>query len=177
VKIMIHEKMQDALNEQIKWELYSGYLYLSMSAQLARINLVGFTNWMRVQAQEELTHAMMMYDYLNERGGTVELRAVDAPPKQWESPLAVFQEVYNHEVSVTGRIYDLVDLSRELKDHATEFFLQWFVTEQMEEEASADEVVQQLKLIGKDGGGLLLMDRELGQRVFTPPAAAGSGNA
>ena len=168
---MISEKMEDALNEQIKWELYSGYLYLAMSAQFAETNLMGFANWMRVQAQEELMHAMKFYDFLNERGGRVELRAVDAPPKVWESPLAAFQEAYEHEVSVTGRINDLVALAREIKDFATENFLQWFVSEQVEEEASTDEVVQQLKLAGKEGSALFMLDRELGQRIFTPPTA------
>ena len=173
---MIKEKMQDALNEQTKWELYSGYLYMSMSAYFASINLMGFANWMRVQAQEELMHGMKFYDFINERNGRVELRAVDAPPKEWESPLAIFQEAYEHECLVTNRINDLVDLAREEGDHATEIFLQWFVTEQIEEEANTDDVVQQLKLVGKDSGGLFMLDRELGQRVFTPPPTTVGGN-
>jgi ferritin len=167
---MIDKKMQDALNEQIKWELYSGYLYLSMSAHFAGINLLGFSSWMRVQAQEELSHAMKFYDFVIERGGKVSLLAVDAPPLKWASPLAAFKEAYEHEQHVTSRINDLVTLAQKMKDHATHIFLQWFVTEQVEEEASADGVVQQLKLIGKDSSGLFMVDRELGQRTFTPPA-------
>ncbi len=168
---MISEKIQDAMNEQIKWELYSAYLYMSMSAYYVSTNLPGFANWMRVQAQEEVSHAMKFYDFINERGGRVELRAVDAPPKEWESPLAGFQDAYDHERIVTGRIGDLVDLARGERDHASEIFLQWFVTEQVEEEASADEVVQELKRIQDNSGALFMLDRELGQRVFTPPAA------
>ncbi len=167
---MISKKMQDALNEQIKWELYSGYLYLSMSAHFASMNLAGCANWMRVQAQEELMHAMKFYDFIIERGGKVSLKAVDSPPKKWASPLAAFQATYEHEQQVTGRINDLVSQALGLKDHATHIFLQWFVTEQVEEEASADEVVQQLKLIGKDSSGLFMLDRELGQRAFASSA-------
>ena len=172
---MIDKKMQDALNEQIKWELYSAYLYLSMSAHFASINLVGFANWMRVQAQEELSHAMKFYDYVIERGGKINLLAVDAPPVKWASPLAAFKNAYEHEQHVTSRINDLVSLALKIKDHATHILLQWFVTEQVEEEASADGVVQQLKLIGKDSSGLFMLDRELGQRTFTPPGSSGEG--
>jgi len=168
---MISEKMQDAMNEQIKWELYSAYLYMAMSAQFLSTNLMGFANWMRVQAQEETVHALKFYDFINQRGGRVELRAVDAPPKEWESPLTIFREAYAHERIVTGRIGDLVDLARKERDHASEIFLQWFVTEQVEEEASADEVVQELKRIEGNSGALFMLDRELAQRVFTPPAA------
>jgi ferritin len=171
---MINEKIQEAINEQIKWELYSAYLYLSMSGQFASDNLPGFANWMRVQAQEEVAHAMKFYDFINERGGRIELRAVDGPPKTWDSPLAMFQEAYSHEQIVTGRINDLMDLAREIRDHASEIFLQWFVSEQVEEEASADEVVQELKRVQDNSGALFMLDRELGQRVFTPPAASGT---
>ncbi len=170
---MISEKMQEAMNEQIKWELYSSYLYLAISAQFVSDNLTGFANWMRVQAQEEVAHAMKFYDFINERGGRVELRAVDAPPREWDSSLAVFQEAYRHEQIVTVRIGDLMDLAREQRDHASEIFLQWFITEQVEEEASADEVVQELKRVQDNSGALFMLDRELGQRVFTPPAVAG----
>jgi len=170
---MIAEKMQDAMNEQIKWELYSAYLYMAMSAYYVSENLMGFANWMRVQAQEETVHALKFYDFINERGGRVELRAVDAPPRDWDSPLAVFQDAYDHERIVTGRIGDLVDLARGERDHASEIFLQWFVTEQVEEEASADEVIQQLKRVQDNSSALFMLDRELAQRVFTPPAPAG----
>ncbi len=163
--------MQEVLNEQINEELYSAYLYLSMSAYFLSINLNGFANWMRVQAQEELMHAMKFYDFINERGGRIRLLAAKEPPMEWESPLAAFEDACRHEQYISGRIDALVNLAAEEKDHATGIFLQWFVTEQVEEEASADEVVQKLKLMGDHRGGLFMMDRELGQRVFTAPAA------
>ena len=170
---MLGKKIEEGFNEQINWELYSGYLYLSMSAYFQSINLNGFANWMYVQALEEGTHAMKFFNFISERSGRVEIRAIKAPQKEWESPLAAFEDAYEHECLVSSRINDLVNLSLEEKDHASNNFLQWFVGEQVEEEASADEVVQKLKLIGGDGGGLFLVDQELGQRVFTPPAAEG----
>jgi ferritin len=172
---MLKEKVQSALTEQLNWELYSSYLYLSMSAYFLSINLAGFANWMRVQTQEELVHAMKFYDFINERGGRVMLQGVEAPPTEWSSPLDVFENAYKHEQKVTERINDLVNLALGEGDHATNIFLQWFVTEQVEEEASADEVVQKLKLVGDAGDGLFLLDREMGQRVFTPPAAPAEG--
>jgi ferritin len=168
---MIGEKIETAFNEQINWELYSAYLYLSMSAYFLSINLNGFANWMRVQALEEVTHAMKFFDFINERSGRVALLETKAPPKDWESPLAAFEDAYEHECFVSSRINDLVNLSLDEKDHASNNFLQWFVGEQVEEEASVDEVAQKLKIIGGDGGGLFMLDQELGQRVFTPPAA------
>jgi len=172
---MIDEKMQEAINKQLNAELYSSYLYLSMSAYFQAVNLGGFANWMRVQAKEELAHAMKFYDYVNERGGRVVLRLVEAPPSDWDSPLAVFEHVYQHEQKVTGLINKLVDLAVKARDHATNNFLQWFVSEQVEEEASADEVVQKLKLVGDDPSGLFMIDRELAQRVFVAPAATTEG--
>ena len=142
-----------------------------MSAYFQSINLPGFANWMRVQTQEELVHAMKFYDFINERGGRVTLQQVEAPPTEWSSPLDVFENAYKHERKVT----DLVSLAFGEGDHATSIFLQWFVTEQVEEEASADEVVQKLKLVGDASGGLFMLDREMGQRVFTPPAASAEG--
>jgi ferritin len=167
---MIKEKIQDALNKQINAELYSSYLYLSMSAYFESINLKGFASWMRVQTQEELVHAMKFYDYLIERGGKVVLSSIESPPTEWPSPLAIFENAYQHEQKVTGLINDLVDLAIAEKDHATNIILQWFVSEQVEEEASADEVVQKIKLMGDARGGIFMLDRELAQRVFTPPA-------
>lgn len=143
-----------------------------MSAYFLSINLKGFANWMRVQAQEELTHAMKFFDFINERSGRISLLEAKAPPKEWESPLAAFEDAYEHEQFVSSRINQLVDLSLEERDHASNNFLQWFVSEQVEEEASVDEVAQKLKLIGGDGGGLFMLDQELGQRVFAPPAPA-----
>jgi len=166
---MIKDKIEKALNSQINAEMYSSYLYLSMSSYFSSINLNGFATWMRVQAQEELTHAMKFYDYVIERGGRVTVKAIEAPPAEWDSPLQVFEHVYTHEQKVTGLINDLVNLAIAEKDHATTAFLQWFVTEQVEEESSADEIVQKVKLVGDQGAGLLMLDQELGQRVFTPP--------
>jgi len=168
---MIKEIIQDALNKQINPELYSSYLYLSMSAYFESINLKGCANWMRVQTQEELVHAMKFYDYLIERGGKVVLSSIESPPTEWPSPLAIFENAYQHEQKVTGLINKLVDLAIVEKDHATNNFLQWFVSEQVEEEASADEVVQKIKLMGDTHGGIFMLDRELAQRVFTPPTA------
>jgi len=168
---MIDQRMQEALNKQINAEIYSAYLYLSMSAHFQSVNLAGFANWMRVQWQEELAHALKFYDYVNERGGRVVLQPVEAPPSAWDSPLALFEQVHQHEQKVTGMINKLVDLAVEIRDHVTNNVLQWFVAEQVEEEASADEVVQKLKLVGDDPSALFMIDRELAQRVFVPPAA------
>ena len=174
---MIDQRMQEALNKQINAEIYSAYLYLSMSAHFQSVNLAGFANWMRVQWQEELAHALKFYDYVNERGGRVVLQPVEAPPSTWDSPLALFEHVHQHEQKVTGMINKLVDLAVEIRDHATNNVLQWFVAEQVEEEASADEVVQKLKLVGDDPSALFMIDRELAQRIFVAPAAAKEGGA
>ena len=167
---MIPEKMQTAINDQINAEMYSAYLYLSMGAYFDALNLGGFANWMKIQAQEEMVHATKFYDFLVERGGKVLLRAIEGPATEWPTPLAIFEAVYAHECKVTGLINDLVAIAREQNDNASQIFLQWFVTEQVEEESTADGIVQKLKLIGKDGQGLFMMDRELALRVFTPPA-------
>jgi ferritin len=174
---MLSGKMEAAINKQINAELYSGYLYLSMAAHFESVSLPGFAHWMRAQAQEELFHAVKFFDYVCERGGRATLGAIEAPPAEWESPLAVFEAAYAHEQKVTGMINDLVNLAIEEKDHASNNFLQWYVAEQVEEEASADEVVQKLKLAGKEGGGLFMLDRELGQRapLFTFPTGEAEG--
>jgi ferritin len=170
---MINKKMEEALNGQVNAEMYSAYLYLSMESYFRSLNLNGFANWMRVQTQEEMMHAMKIYDFINERGGRVILKAIKGPPTKWESPLVVFKAVYAHEQKVTGLINKLVDLAVKEKDHATNTFLQWFVNEQVEEESSADGIVQQLKMMKNTPGGMFMFDRELGQRVFTPPATEG----
>ena len=170
---MISKKMEGALNAQVNAELYSAYLYLSMESYFKSLNLNGFANWMRVQTQEEVSHAMKIYDFINERGGRALLKGIEGPPTKWKSPLAVFEAAYAHEQKVTGLINDLVDLAIKEKDHATNSFLQWFVNEQVEEEASADEIVQQLKMMENAPGGMFMLDRELGQRIFAPPAAEG----
>jgi len=167
---MLSERMMKALNKQLNAELYSAYLYLSMAAYFESKNLKGFANWMRVQAQEELMHAMKFFDYINERRGRVYLEAIEKPPIEWKSPLDIFEGTYEHEVKVTSMINDLVNMSMEEKDHATYNMLQWFVAEQVEEEASADEIRQQLRMIKEDGRGIMMLDRELKQRTFTPPA-------
>jgi ferritin len=170
---MIGNKMEEALNGQVNAEMYSAYLYLSMESYFKSLNLNGFANWMRVQTQEEMMHAMKIYDFINERRSRVTLKPIDGPPTKWESPRAVFEAVYAHEQKVTGLINQLVDLAIEEKDHATNTFLQWFVNEQVEEESPADEIVQQLKMMENAPGGMFMLDRELGQRVFTPPATEG----
>lgn len=165
----ISEKMVEALNRQINAEIYSAYLYLSMAAYFDSIGLKGFSNWMRVQWQEELMHAMKMFDFVSERGGRVRLYAVDEPPSDWGSPLAAFEHVYEHEVNVTKRIHELVELAMNEKDFATYNFLQWYVAEQVEEEASSLEIVEKLRLMGEDKRGLLFLDEKLSLREFTPP--------
>jgi ferritin len=165
--------MQEALNGQINAELYSAYLYLSMEACFQSTNLPGCANWMRVQTQEELTHAMKIYDFVNERGGRVTLKSIQQPPIKWDSPLAAFEAAYKHEQKVTGLINTLVNLAIEEEDHAANSFLKWFVNEQVEEEASVDEVVQKLKMVETAPGGLFMIDKQLGQRVFTPPTTEG----
>ena len=169
---MISKKVTDAFNGQINAETYSAYLYWSMSAALERMNLPGFASWMRVQAQEEMTHAMKFYDHIIERDGAVVLTAIDAPPTEWASVKAVFEDGLGHEKKVTGMINGLMDLTIAEKDHAGSMFLQWFVTEQVEEEATAMEVLGKLEIAGDTAGGLYMLDKEMAGRVFTPPAAA-----
>lgn len=169
---MIAKKIEDAFNAQINAEIYSSYLYLSMSAALEKMNLPGFASWMRVQAQEEMTHAMKFYDHIIERDGTVALTAIDGPSMNWKDVKAVIAETLEHEQKVTGLINDLMDLSMTENDHAGRMFLQWFVTEQVEEEATAMEILGKLEIAGDSAGGLYLLDKEMAGRVFIPPAAA-----
>jgi ferritin len=164
---MLKDIIQKALNKQINAELWSAYLYLSMSSYFESINLSGFATWMIMQTQEEVNHAMRLYNYIIERGGRVILEAIDSVPTKWTSPLHVFQETYKHEQKVTKLIENLVEIAEKEKDRATLNMLQWFIDEQVEEESSADEIVQKLKLIGDQGSGLFMLDNELGQRVFT----------
>jgi ferritin len=161
---MLTEKMQNALNGQLNAELYSAYLYLSMNAYFKSINLDGFANWMYYQAQEELGHSLKFYDFINQRGAKVNLQQIEAPPTEWSSPLAVFEATLEHEQKVTGLINDLVEIAHEERDHATNIFLQWFVSEQVEEEESVGGVLEQLKLLGEAQGGLFMVDRELAKR-------------
>jgi ferritin len=169
---MFSEKMQDALNQQLNAELYSGYLYLGMNAYFKSISLDGFASWMYYQAQEELTHAMKFYEFINQRGGRVKLKQIETPQFEWQSPLAVFEATLEHEQKVTALINDLVELALAERDHATHIFLQWFVSEQVEEEESVNEVLEKLKLMGDARGGLFMIDRELAKREASEGAQA-----
>lgn len=170
---MLSKEIKEALNEQINSELHSAYLYLSIEAYFESMNLPGFANWMGVQTQEELMHAIKICDFINERDCRVILKSIAKPLAEWELPLAVFEAAYKHEQSVTGCINNLVNLTVEEKDHATNTFLQWFVNEQVGEEKSTDDIVEKLKLITDAPGGMYMLDNEMGQRVFTPPATEG----
>lgn len=163
---MLSEKMEEKLNEQINAEIYSGYLYYAMEAYFEDEDLTGFANWMHIQAQEELLHAHKFFNFINERGGRVILDAIGKPKADWNSPLEAFQEAYEHETKVTDRINKLYDLAVKEKDHATASFLNWFIDEQVEEEASADEIVNKLKRIGDSGHGIFMFDKELGSRTL-----------
>jgi len=169
--------MVEALNKQVNREVYSAYLYLSMSAYSTFKGLKGFANWFMVQYQEEMTHAMKIYDYINDQGGQVKLMAVQQPPTEFGSPLEMFEKTLEHEKFVTKCINDLVNLAIEEKDNATKIFLHWFVTEQIEEEANDNEIIAKLKLVGKEGNGLFMVDKELATRVFTPPATVSEDEA
>ncbi len=161
---MIGKPMQDAMNEQINKELYSSYLYLSMSAYFEDKNLTGFANWMRVQADEEREHAMKFYDFILERGGRVSLKAIDAPKTDWTSSLEVAEEVAAHEAKVTASIYALYELALKEKDYPAQVMLQWFISEQVEEEKNAAEIVANLKLIEERGTAVFVLDKQLGKR-------------
>ena len=169
---MISKALNKAINEQINKELFSEYLYLSMSAWFAKENLEGFANWMYVQAQEERFHAMKFFNYVIERGGEVELYALQKPDKNFKSSVNAFKMALEHEQFISKSINELMDLAIKEKDHAAKSFLQWYVDEQVEEEASADKIWSQLKMIGDNVHALLMLDRELAARSFTPPAAA-----
>jgi len=156
--------MQDAINDQIQKELYSSYLYLSMSAYFSDKNLSGFAHWMRVQEAEEREHAMKLYDFLLERGGRVNLTAIDAPKTEWTSTLEVAEEVAAHEAKVTASIYALYETALKEKDYPTQIMLQWFISEQVEEEKNAAEIVSNLKLIEKGGTAIYVLDHQLGKR-------------
>ncbi|MDH7480660.1 MAG: ferritin [Armatimonadota bacterium] len=174
---MLSQRMLDALNKQINAEMYSGYLYLSMSAYYQSIGLPGFANWFFVQNQEEQAHAQIIYNHVIDRGGRVILKAIDAPPTDWSGPIAPVEDALKHEQKVTAMINDLVNLALEEKDFAANAMLQWFVTEQVEEEKNPADILQQLKLTGDAPGGLVIIDRELAARVFVPPAILTGGGA
>ena len=161
---MLSRTVQEAMNEQIKNEFYSAYQYLSMAAHCESVNLPGFARWMRMQAREEVEHAMKFYDFILDRGGRVLLQAMDQPVVDFGSPLEVFERALEHERKVTAMINDIYGLAVRENDYASQTFLQWFVTEQVEEEKNAGDVVQTLNMIGDSTEALFLLDRELGQR-------------
>jgi ferritin len=171
---MISPKLQDALNEQMKNEFFSAYLYMAMAGYFQSEDLPGFASWMRVQALEEMTHGEKFFNFTCDAAGRTDLRGFDAPKNQFASPLDCFEYGLNHERFVTDRICKLMDLAREEGHHAAQIMLQWFVTEQVEEEASFSLIIRKLQRVEGDGRGLLMLDQELGQRVFVPPAAGGA---
>lgn len=166
---MINEKLEAEFNEQINKEFFSEYLYLAMKVYFQEQNLQGFVNWFNVQVQEEHAHAMGMFDYLNERGGSIELKAIDKPVVEGKNPLEIFEQVLRHEEFVTSRINHLMDVAEEVKDRAALHFLDWYLKEQVEEEATVSGVLATLKLIGDDKKALLLLDKDLATRTFVQP--------
>lgn len=166
---MISQRMNDALNAQLKHEMYSSNLYLSMVAYFEEQGLTGFANWMRIQVQEENAHAMGMFDYIVARDGKVVVDAIDKPPFEWSSALECFEDVYKHEQLVTSLINDLTGVAEEEKDRAAMSFLQWYIKEQVEEEANCSQICARLRLVGSDCNALLLLDQELGARTYTAP--------
>jgi len=162
--MVIKEKMVKAINKQINAELYSSYLYLSMAAYFEADNLLGFANWMKVQSKEENTHAMKFFGYVLERMGKITLSEIAAPKSEWKSPLAAFEEAYAHELKVTGLLNDIMKLAKEDNDYATEVLMQWYISEQVEEEANASLIVEKLKAINGAASGIFMLDKELGER-------------
>jgi ferritin len=166
---MLSKKIEKALNKQINYEFYSAHLYLSMASYFKSIDLDGFGRWMQVQYEEEIFHAMKLLDFIHNRDGKVKLLAIDQPPHLWKSPLDVFTDTYTHEQKVTGLINDLVTMSIKENDHATQNFLQWYIAEQVEEEANVKAVKSKLQLAADSTVTLLMLDQEMAKRVFTPP--------
>jgi len=166
---MMNEKLEKAFNDQINKELYSEYLYMSMYAYFDRQNLQGFKNWMNVQMQEEHAHAMGMFNYLHERGGKVKLQQIEQPETDWNSPVELFEHVLKHEQYVTSLINSLMDVADEVKDRAAVSFLDWYLKEQVEEEANVSKVLKTLKIVCEDKNSLYMFDKELAARVFNPP--------
>ena len=170
---MFTQKLQGAINAQINAELYSAYLYLAMAADLEDKNLPGFAHWMRLQQDEEQMHAMKLFDFMIDRSGRVELKAIDAPQGEWASALEIFENAFAHEQKVTALIHALYKLAVEENDYPTQSLLQWFIDEQVEEEKNAGDAVAQLKMMGDFGPGLIMMDREMALRMPAPEAEAG----
>lgn len=166
---MLSEKLAKELNDQIKHEFYSAYYYLSMAAYFDDQTLDGFSNFFRVQAEEEQFHAMKFYNFINEKGGRVLLQGIGQPPHEFDSIADVFSKALEHERFVTKRIYTLMDLAKEEKEHATISMLQWFVDEQVEEEDTMETYLKQVERLGEKGSGIFMLDKELSARTFTPP--------
>ena len=164
---MLKTNILNILNKQINEELYSSYLYLSMSAYFSSMNLDGFAKWMKMQSAEEYGHAMKIYDYVIQCDGKVTLKAINNPKSQWKSALEVFQETLKHEQYISSRVNNIINLAIKEKDHATNNFFQWFVAEQVEEEANARNIVDKLKMIGETKSGLFMLDRELDSNTIT----------
>lgn len=171
---MIDKEINDALNKQIQEELNSAYIYLAMVAYFEDLNLPGFSSWMKNQSNEEVGHAMRLFNFVNERGGRVVLQSIPEPPTNWGSPLEAFRDAYNHEVHISGCINKLLELARKKNDYATEVHLHWFVDEQVEEEDTTSLVVNKLGVIGDSGPGLLMLDAELGRRQGDIPPSSSS---
>jgi len=172
---MINKTMEDALNEQMNREMYSAYLYMSMSAHCANKGLKGFANWFMVQYHEEMLHAMKFYEYINLQGGKVVLKALAQPPAEFESPLDMFGKTLQHEQYITSSINDLMELAISEKDHASRIFLQWYVTEQVEEESNDNEIIARLNIVKDDAHALMMLDSELAARVTTVPTEFSKG--
>jgi len=161
---MLSKTLEQAINDQIKNELFSAYLYLSMSAYLEASNMSGSAHWMRLQSEEEMSHAMKLFDYVYERGNRVVLQAIDQPPSEFASVLDIFEKALAHEQKVTGMINRIYELAVKENDYPTQIELQWFISEQVEEEKSAGDIVEQLKMVGEHGPSLMMLDRALGAR-------------
>ena len=168
---MLKDKLQKALNKQLNEELYSSYAYLSMSAHFSALNLDGMAHWLRLQSQEEYGHGMKIYEYILQRNGRVSLAQISAPAESWKTLIDLFEEVMAHEQKVSASIDSIVELTLQEKDYATNNFLQWFISEQVEEEATSQFILDRAKLVGDNRNGIFLLDREMAQRV----AAAGKG--
>ncbi|MCF6265766.1 MAG: ferritin [Proteobacteria bacterium] len=165
---MLSKKLVDAISDQIQFEYYSAFTYKAMQTYFEAEDLSGMANWMNTQFQEEMAHAEKMFQFVCETGGKVKLMAIEAPRNEYSSILEIFEETLKHEQEVTSRINNLMDLAQQEKNHAAQIFLQWFITEQIEEEANASHIIAKLKRVKEDGRGLMMIDQELAKRVFVP---------
>lgn len=161
---MFSQVVQEKMNQQIMHEMYSAYMYLSMSAHCESANLPGFARWLRMQAEEEMEHAMKFYDFIHERNGKVTLFAIDQPPAEFGKPVEIFEQVYGHEQKVTGLINSIYEVSLKENDYPSQIFLHWFIEEQVEEESNSAQILETLKMIGDSANGLFMLDRQIGKR-------------